>query len=40
MLDQAGDGAQIFAGGQSLVPTLILRPSSPPLLIDINPVTA
>src|SRR5579859_1977165 len=38
MLDQAGEGAQILAGGQSLVPTLSLRLSSPSLLIDINRV--
>jgi carbon-monoxide dehydrogenase medium subunit len=38
MLEQAGDGAQILAGGQSLVPTLSLRLSSPSLLIDINRV--
>ena len=39
MLEEAGDGAQILAGGQSLVPTLSLRLSSPTLLIDINRVT-
>jgi aerobic carbon-monoxide dehydrogenase medium subunit len=38
MLEQAGEGAQILAGGQSLVPTLSLRLSSPSLLIDINRV--
>jgi carbon-monoxide dehydrogenase medium subunit len=38
MLEQAGDGAQILAGGQSLLPTLSLRLSSPSLLIDINRV--
>ncbi len=38
MLEEAGDGAQILAGGQSLVPTLSLRLSSPTLLIDINRV--
>ena len=38
MLEQAGDGGQILAGGQSLVPTLSLRLSSPSLLIDINRV--
>jgi len=38
MLEQAGEGAQILAGGQSLVPTLSLRLSFPSLLIDINRV--
>ena len=38
MLEEAGEGAQILAGGQSLVPTLSLRLSSPSLLIDINRV--
>lgn len=38
MLEQASEGAQILAGGQSLMPTLSLRLSSPSLLIDINRV--
>ncbi len=38
MLEEAGEGAQILAGGQSLLPTLSLRLSSPSLLIDINRV--
>ena len=46
-LDQAFDGlaeygedAKILAGGQSLMPTLAMRLSSPPALIDINPIAA
>ena len=38
MLEEAGENAQILAGGQSLLPTLSLRLSSPSLLIDINRV--
>ncbi len=36
LLDTHGDDAQILAGGQSLMPTLHLRLSSPTVLIDIN----
>jgi carbon-monoxide dehydrogenase medium subunit len=36
LLGEHGDDAQILAGGQSLMPTLHLRLSSPTVLIDIN----
>ena len=36
ILAEAGDGARILAGGQSLVPLLNLRFSFPELLVDIN----
>jgi len=36
LLGQYGDEAKIIAGGQSLVPTLNMRLSSPQLLIDIS----
>ena len=36
LLGQHGDDARILAGGQSLMPTLNMRLSSPKLLIDIN----
>lgn len=39
MLAQCGEGAQILAGGQSLVPTLNLRLSRPGVLVDINRVS-
>ncbi len=38
MLAAGGDGTQILAGGQSLLPTLSLRLSHPARLIDINRV--
>jgi carbon-monoxide dehydrogenase medium subunit len=38
MLEQGGEGAQILAGGQSLIPTLSLRLAHPSMLIDINRV--
>ena len=38
-LARHGDGARLLAGGQSLVPTLAFRLSSPSLLIDLNRVT-
>jgi carbon-monoxide dehydrogenase medium subunit len=38
MLEQGGEGAQILAGGQSLIPTLSLRLARPSVLIDINRV--
>lgn len=34
------DGAQVLAGGQSLVPTLNMRLSSPEMLVDINRIEA
>ena len=37
--DNAGD-AQVLAGGQSLMPTLNMRLSSPGMLIDINRIGA
>src|SRR5258708_28795344 len=37
--DNAGD-AQVLAGGQSLMPTLTMRLSSPGMLIDINRIGA
>lgn len=39
LLAQHGEGAKLLAGGQSLIPTLNLRLSSPALLIDINGLT-
>ncbi|MBM3539598.1 MAG: xanthine dehydrogenase family protein subunit M [Alphaproteobacteria bacterium] len=36
LLAAHGEGARLLAGGQSLIPTLNLRLSSPSLLIDIN----
>jgi len=36
LLASHGEGARLLAGGQSLIPTLNLRLSSPTLLIDIN----
>lgn len=36
LLDEHGDGARLLAGGQSLMPTLNMRLSSPDILIDIN----
>ena len=36
LLSKHGEGAQILAGGQSLMPTLNMRLSAPDLLIDIN----
>ncbi len=36
LLAAHGEGAKLLAGGQSLIPTLNLRLSSPSLLIDIN----
>ncbi len=36
LLATHGEGARLLAGGQSLIPTLNLRLSSPSLLIDIN----
>ena len=38
LLARAGEGAKLLAGGQSLVPTLAFRLSSPSLLIDLNRV--
>ena len=36
LLERHGDGAKILAGGQSLMPALNMRLSSPELLIDIS----
>ena len=36
LLERHGDDARILAGGQSLMPTLNMRLSSPSLLIDIK----
>jgi carbon-monoxide dehydrogenase medium subunit len=36
LLERHGDGARILAGGQSLIPTLNMRLSSPDLLVDIT----
>ncbi len=36
LLDQHGDSAKLLAGGQSLMPALNMRLSSPELLIDIS----
>lgn len=38
LLARSGEGAKLLAGGQSLVPTLAFRLSSPTLLIDLNRV--
>jgi aerobic carbon-monoxide dehydrogenase medium subunit len=40
LLEQHGDAAKILAGGQSLMPTLNMRLSSPALLIDISRLQA
>ncbi|MGN6463064.1 MAG: FAD binding domain-containing protein, partial [Pseudolabrys sp.] len=39
LADHAGE-AQVLAGGQSLVPTLNMRLSSPGMLVDINRIAA
>jgi carbon-monoxide dehydrogenase medium subunit len=39
-LAQAGGGAQILAGGQTLMPLLALRMSQPFILLDINGIAA
>jgi aerobic carbon-monoxide dehydrogenase medium subunit len=36
LLERHGEGARILAGGQSLIPSLNMRLSSPDLLVDIN----
>lgn len=36
VLDEAGGGAQVIAGGQTLMPLLALRMSQPFILVDIN----
>lgn len=38
LLDEAGGGAQILAGGQTLMPLLNLRMAQPFLLVDINKI--
>lgn len=40
LLERHGEDARILAGGQSLMPTLNMRLSSPALLIDINRIEA
>ncbi|MET0240052.1 MAG: xanthine dehydrogenase family protein subunit M [Sphingobium sp.] len=40
LLAEAGGGAQILAGGQTLMPLLALRMSQPFILIDINRIAA
>lgn len=40
LLDEAGGGATIIAGGQTLMPLLNLRMSQPFILIDINGIAA
>jgi carbon-monoxide dehydrogenase medium subunit len=39
LLEKHGEGARILAGGQSLIPSLNMRLSSPELLIDITGLT-
>lgn len=39
LLERHGDGARILAGGQSLIPTLNMRLSSPELLVDITGIS-
>ena len=36
LLERHGEGARILAGGQSLIPSLNMRLSSPELLVDIT----
>jgi carbon-monoxide dehydrogenase medium subunit len=36
LLERHGEGARILAGGQSLIPSLNMRLSSPEVLVDIN----
>lgn len=38
LLDEAGGGAQVLAGGQTLMPLLNLRMAQPFLLVDINKI--
>ena len=40
LLERHGEGARILAGGQSLIPSLNMRLSSPELLIDIGDLSA
>lgn len=40
LLEEHGDDARLLAGGQSLMPTLNMRLSSPAILIDINRIDA
>ncbi|GGB90825.1 carbon monoxide dehydrogenase [Novosphingobium endophyticum] len=40
LLDEAGGGATVIAGGQTLVPLLNLRMSQPFILVDINGIDA
>src|ERR1044071_9707942 len=39
-LDEAGGGATILAGGQTLIPLLNLRMSQPFVVVDINKIAA
>lgn len=39
LIGDAGDEARILAGGQSLIATLNMRLSAPPLLVDINGIS-
>ena len=39
LLERHGEGARVLAGGQSLIPTLNMRLSSPELLVDITGVS-
>ena len=39
LLSRYGYNAMILAGGQSLVPLLVLRQAQPEVQIDINPVS-
>ena len=40
MLAEAGGGATVLAGGQTLMPLLNLRMSQPFILVDINKIAA
>src|SRR5687768_10289310 len=40
LLSEAGGGATVLAGGQTLMPLLALRMSQPFILVDINRVSA
>ena len=39
ILDRHGEGARVLAGGQSLIPSLAMRLSSPEVLVDITGLT-
>jgi len=40
LLERHGEGARILAGGQSLIPSLNMRLSSPQILVDIASLSA